>query len=190
MRKSKYDISPEILNRWSPRAMTGEPLTDDEFMPLFEAARWAASSYNDQPWRFIIARNQNKEDFEKFGRFLVEANSWAKKASVLVVLISHKNFELNNNPNSTHALTTGSALGNLAIEGAGRNLVVHGMAGFDYEAARTELHIPDDYSVECMVAIGKPDVEKVKEEQKEITDRKPLQDLIFEGEYGNAINQS
>src|SRR5688572_14239469 len=84
-RKAGHDVLPLFLNRWSPRAMTGEPLADDELLPLFEAARWAPSSYNGQPWRFIIARRQNAGHWRRFEGLLVPANSaWAARAAVLV----------------------------------------------------------------------------------------------------------
>jgi nitroreductase len=108
-RKSNYPISSIILNRWSPRAMTGEELSDKELMTLFEAARWAPSSYNNQPWRFIYAK-RNSPNWEKFLNLLVSGNQiWAKNAAALVVVISHNNFEHNNKQARTHSFDTGAA---------------------------------------------------------------------------------
>src|SRR5436189_5759858 len=95
-RKPSYEIAPLLLNRWSPRSMTGEPLTDEELFPLFEAARWAPSSFNSQLWRFIFARRQNQVEFDKFLGLLVTANqAWAKNAAALVIVTSRTRFEHN-----------------------------------------------------------------------------------------------
>lgn len=154
-RKSDHPIHPLILNRWSPRAMTGEELPSETLMSLFEAARWAPSSYNNQPWRFLYARRSTPH-WDTFFNLLVDFNkSWCDKAAVLGVIVSHKVFERNQKPSPTHAFDTGAAWENLALEGNGRNLVVHGMQGFDYEKARHALHIPAEYEVLAMFAIGK-----------------------------------
>ena len=188
-RKSTYPIQPLILNRWSPRAMSGESLTDEELMPLFEAARWAPSSYNNQPWKFLYAKRDTKH-WKTFFSLLGEFNqSWCKNAAVLVVIIARKNFEHNNKPSVTHQYDAGAAWENLALEGSARGLVVHGMEGFDYEKARTELKIPEEYVILAMAAIGKPakaGKEILPEElaKREIpSDRKPLKEIIMEGEF-------
>src|SRR3989338_705037 len=156
-RKSEHEIHPLILGRWSPRSMTGGEISDEELMPLFEAARWAPSSYNNQPWRFIYAKRNTKE-WQIFFDLLTESNKlWAKNAAVLIVLVSSKNMEYNNKPSKTHKFDSGAAWENLAIEGIRRGLAVHGMEGFDYEKARKEIEIPDDYDIECMIAVGKKD---------------------------------
>src|SRR5438094_3448394 len=116
-RKPDYDILPLFLNRWSPRSMTGETLEDDELLALFEAARWAPSSFNAQLWRFIIARRQNKSEWDRFVGLLVPGNAvWAKQAAVLVVVASGKTFEYNGKPSVTHAFDAGAAWENLALE--------------------------------------------------------------------------
>ncbi len=154
-RKATYRINSLILNRWSPRSMTGEELNHEELMSLFEAARWAPSSYNNQPWRFIYAK-LNTQQWDRFYNLMVEGNkSWAKEASVLVVVISRKNFEFNEKPSITHELDTGAAWEKLALEATSKGLVTHGLQGFDYERAREVLEIPDSYDVLAMVAIGK-----------------------------------
>lgn len=186
-RKAQYPIADIILNRWSPRAMSGEPITDQELMTLFEAARWAPSSFNNQPWRFIYA-NRSSIHWDKLYNLLVPANqSWAKNAAVLVVIVSHNNFEYNNTPSRTHSFDTGSAWENLALQGHANGLVVHGMEGFDYERAKKELLVPDDYTVEAMCAIGKPGSLDVLppelQKKEEPSDRKPISELIFEGAF-------
>lgn len=187
MRQPDHSIQPLILNRWSPRAMSGETIEDEELMPLFEAARWAPSSYNAQPWRFIFAKRET-EHWKPLFELLVEFNqSWAKDAAALVLIISHKVFEHNGKPSDTHSFDTGAAWENLALEGSARGLVVHGMQGFDYEKAKTVCNIPDDFQVEAMVAIGKPGNKEVLPPELQIKEtpstRKPLRELIMEGKY-------
>jgi len=186
-RKADYAIDPIFLNRWSPRAMSGESLTDEELMPLFEAARWAPSSYNAQQRRFLYAK-KDTQNWDVFFDLLVEGNKiWAKNAAVLVVVISRKNFEYNEKPSRTNIFDTGAAWENLALQGSLRGLVVHGMQGFDYEKARTALTIPDNYEVCAMIAIGKrgnkENLPKDLQEMEEPNDRRPLKEIVIEGAF-------
>lgn len=186
-RKSTYPINPLILNRWSPRAMTGEEVDNEEIMSLFEAARWAPSSYNNQPWRFIYAK-KNTEHWEGLFNLLADGNkTWAKNSALLVVVISRKNFEHNEKPARTYQFDAGSAWENLALEAFSRGLVAHGMQGFDYDKARTDLEIPDDFEVMAMIAIGKKgqreSLPTELQEREKPTERKPLKDIVMEGIY-------
>ena len=187
MRQPEYPIEPLILNRWSSRAMSGESLTDEELMPLFEAARWAPSSFNAQPWRFIFAKRETSH-WKPLFDLLVESNqSWANAAAVLVLLISHKVFEHNGKPSATHSFDTGAAWENLALEGFARGLVIHGMQGFDYEKAKVVCNIPDDFQVEAMIAIGKAgkkeDLLPEMQKKESPSARKPLSEITMEGKY-------
>src|SRR5436853_2468560 len=165
VRKADYTIEPLILDRWSPRAMSGEEISNDELMRLFEAARWAPSSFNAQQWRALYAR-RGSEHWPTFLGLLVEANkAWAQHAAVLVVFISQQNFEYNNEPSITHSYDCGAAWENFALQGFRQGLVVHGMEGFDYERARTELRIPDEFEIEAMAAIGKPGAKELLPEK-------------------------
>ncbi len=184
-RKTEYPIDPIFLNRWSPRALSAEPLTDEELMTLFEAARWAPSSYNAQQRRFLYAR-RNTPAWDTFFDLLVDQNKvWAKNAAVLVVIISRKFFEFNEKPSPTHVLDTGSAWENLALQASISGLVAHGMQGFDFDKARDVLMIPDNYDVCAMCAIGKPgrkeDLPPELQEREFPNDRKPLDELVMEG---------
>jgi len=186
-RKSNYPINPLILNRWSPRSMTGEALNDDDIMSLFEAARWAPSSYNNQPWRFIYAK-RNTEHWDRFFNLLAEGNkNWTKNAALLVVVISRKNVEFNEKPAITHQFDAGSAWENLALEASSRGIVAHGMQGFDYEKAGVDLGVPHDFEVMAMIAIGKKGPIEILppelQEKEKLTDRKPLKEIIMEGFY-------
>jgi len=187
VRKSDHSINPLILNRWSPRSMTGEALNDEDIMSLFEAARWAPSSYNNQPWRFIYAK-RNTKHWDRFLNLLVEGNKiWAKNAALLVVVISRKNFEFNEKPAITHQFDAGSAWENLALEASSRGIVAHGMQGFDYKKAGVDLGIPPDFEVMAMIAIGKKGSTEILppelQEKEKLTNRKPLKEIIMEGFY-------
>jgi nitroreductase len=165
--------------------MTGEELTDEALMSLFEAARWAPSSYNNQPWRFIYAK-RNTEHWHKFFNLLVEGNKvWAKNASALVVVIARKSFEHNEKPARTNQFDTGAAWENLALEATFRGLAVHGMQGFDYDKARKDLEVPENFDVVAMIAIGKKGLRNQLppqlQEREYPNDRKPLKEIVMEG---------
>jgi len=186
-RKAEYPIVDMILQRWSPRALSDEPVTDDELMRLFEAARWAQSSYNAQPWRFVYAHHGAAE-WGQFFDFLVPFNKrWADKAAVLIVVLSRKRFERNDKPSRTHSFDTGAACQNLALQGYAQGLVVHGMEGFDYDRARKELGVPEEYAIEALFAVGKPgkkrDLPQELQEREEPSDRKPLKLSVFKGSF-------
>ena len=184
-RKSEHEIHSLILNRWSPRAMSGEEISDKELMSLFEAARWAPSSFNGQPWRFVYTK-RNTKHWDRLFNLMGDFNkSWAKNAAVLVVVVSKKTFDHNGQPSRTHSFDTGSAWENLALEAHSKGLITHGMGGFDYDKARTELGIPEDHQVEAMIAIGKrgkkEDLPKEIQERESPSIRKPLKEIIMEG---------
>jgi nitroreductase len=185
IRKPGYPINALILNRCSPRSMTGEELDEHDIMSLFEAARWAPSSFNNQPWRFIYAK-RNTGHWDRLFNLLVDANKlWAKNAALLVVVISRKNFEYNEKLARTHQFDAGSAWENLALEASSRGIVAHGMQGFDYEKARVDLGIPVDFEVMAMIAIGKKapkeNLPAELQDKEKLSDRKPLKDIIMEG---------
>src|SRR5947209_9872052 len=185
-RKPNYEIAPLLLDRWSPRSMTGEALSDAELFPLLEAARWAPSSFNGQLWRFIVARRQNSDEFAKFAGLLVPGNrEWAQHAAVLMVVASRTRFEYNDKPSITHAFDAGAAWEKLAIEASRRELVAHGMEGFDYARAKTELSIPDDFDVHAMIAIGRrapaEDLPEKYRAMEHPNSRRPLHEIVFEG---------
>jgi len=186
-RNNEYSVDDIFINRWSPRAMSGEKIPDEELFSLFEAARWAPSSYNNQPWRLIYAK-RDTEHWEKLFNFLVEGNqSWVKDAAVILVLISKTTSDHNGSFMRTHSFDAGSAWENLALQGSINGLVVHGMQGFDYEKATSELNVPDEYKVEMMIAIGKPGSpeilpEKLQEIEKP-SGRKSIKEIVNEGEF-------
>jgi nitroreductase len=184
-RKTEHGVDERILSRWSPRAMSGELIEGETLMGLFEAARWAPSSNNNQPWRFLYAR-RDTELWPLFFDLLAEGNrSWAVRAAVLIVVISKTTFDFNNKPARTHSFDAGAAWENLALQGAMKGLVVHGMQGFDYDRAKEVLRIPDGYQVEAMIAIGrqgrKEELPENLREREFPSERKGLADLVEEG---------
>jgi nitroreductase len=187
IRNADHAIEPLLLDRWSPRAMSGEEIAADELMRLFEAARWAPSSFNGQQWRALYAR-RGTEHWPTFFGLLVDANKvWAKNAAALVVFISRTTFEYNNEPSVTHSYDCGAAWQNFALQGFRQGLVVHGMEGFDYDRARIELRIPEGFQVEAMAAVGKfgpKDILPEKLQAKESpNDRRKLNESICEGPF-------
>lgn len=186
-RKTKYNIHPLILGRWSPRSMTGEPISEKELMTLLEAAHWAPSSYNAQPWRFIYAYRETPEWDTLFSVLVPFNQEWAANAGALVLIVSHKLFEHNQKPSVTHSFDAGAAWGYLALQGTVDGLVIHGMQGFDYEKARELCNVPEDYQVECMVAIGKrgkkEDLPSAMQEKETPSIRKPLSEVVMKGAF-------
>jgi nitroreductase len=189
-RKADHPIDSLFLDRWSPRAMSGEAITEEELFTLFEAARWAPSSFNNQPWRILYARRDTPH-WPLFFDLLVEFNqSWAKNAAALAVFVSKTTFDHNGEPAATHSFDTGAAWGNLALQGALKGLVIHGMQGFDYDKARAALDIPEGFKVEAMAVIGKPgraeDLPEKLQQRETPSDRRKLNETVFEGPYRPA----
>jgi len=186
-RKAAYPIDPIFLKRWSPRAMSGEKITKKELMSLIEAARWAPSNSNGQPWHFLYAMRDTKE-WKTYFDLLVEFNQmWCKNAAVLIVLISRKNFEKGDKPNRVHTFDTGSAWMSLALQARMNNLVAHGMAGFSEKKAAKNLKIPEGYEVEAMIAIGKPGeisgIHERMQKQEKPNARKPTSQIVANGKF-------
>ncbi|WP_296254177.1 MULTISPECIES: nitroreductase family protein [unclassified Pseudomonas] len=158
-RVAEYAIHPQFIERWSPRAFNDESIPQETLLSFFEAARWAPSAYNSQPWRFLYAR-RDTPDWERFLGLLNEFNrGWAQHASALVIIISKTTFTApgasEETPALWHTFDTGAAWGYLALQASHSGWHTHGMAGFDQELTRTELKIPDDYALHAAVAIGK-----------------------------------
>ena len=186
-RVPEHPIEAIFPRRWSPRAMTGAPISPAERESLLEAARWAPSTFNEQEWRFLYAHREGVH-WPRFLGLLAEANQvWCERAGLLFVLASHKVFERNNKPNPVHTLDAGAAMQNLLLEGSALGLVAHAMAGFDRERARAELRIPADYAVEAMIAVGRPgDPAKLPADlrEREIpTGRKSIDEFSCEGPF-------
>jgi nitroreductase len=186
-RKADHPIEKMFLARWSPRAMTGEPLKDSEIASLFEAGRWAPSTYNEQEWRFLYARRDTPQ-WQTFFDLLVEGNkAWCKNAGMLVVILAKKTFTQNGKPNPVHLFDVGAAFENIALQATAMQLMVHGMQGFDFDKARTALNVPDDFDVAAMFAAGRPAEpntlpEPLREREKP-SGRKPISQITCEGPF-------
>ena len=190
LRTSEYPIDTLFLDRWSPRAMSGESLSDAELLTLFEAAHWAPSSGNSQPWRFLYARRET-EHWQTFFDLLNDGNkTWCHRAAALIVFISRTTHEKTGRVLVTHSYDTGSAWVSLAYQAWMKGLVAHGMAGFDYARAKTLLNVPDDFTVEAMAAIGRPgpkeDLPPQHLSREFPGQRRPVGELVFEGPYRSS----
>ncbi len=187
-RNMTFEINPVIVSRWSPRSFVSSEISDKDLFSLFESARWAPSSSNSQPWRFIYAKRDSQNWNDLFNLLIDFNKQWCADASALVVIVSRKNFENNNQPSLTHQFDTGAAWENLAIQAVSQGLVTHAMAGFDYVKAKTTLGVPDDFEVMAMVAIGKrgPKDKLSPELQARETPntRKPLSEIVMDGKFG------
>ena len=186
-RKADYPILPLFIDRWSPRSMTGESITKEELFSLFEAARWAPSSNNNQPWYFIYAM-KGEPAFEVLYDILVEVNKrWTKNAAVLMVVLSRTLYSYDDSYARTHSFDTGSAAENMVLQAFSMGLAMRGMAGFDYEKARQVLEVPQEYAVEAMYAIGIKAPDELLDEDLRVgerTGRKPVKDFVFQGLFG------
>lgn len=186
-RQADHPIDTLFIDRWSPRAMSGEEMTEAELLPLFEAARWAPSSYNNQPWRILYAR-RGSEQWPLFFDLLVEANKvWCEQAAALLLFVSKSTFDHNGQPYPTHSFDTGAAWQNIALQGYRNGYVVHGMMGFDYEQARVTLNIPAEFRVEAMAAVGRPGnsdaLPEALRQRETPNDRRKLEQTICEGPF-------
>lgn len=177
IRKNTEDILDAIIYRWSPRSMDGTQLSEDVLRPLFEAARYAPSAFNDQPERFYYAKKGSKSFMELLQLLAPLNQTWCKNASFLMILVSKTTFEHNGKLNRTHTFDTGAAWEAFAVEGVKRNLVIHGMSGFDYDKATAYLKLGDDAEVECMIAVGVP-IDNIKDELVSL--RKPIEEMAFQ----------
>ena len=190
-READHPIDPMFLERWSPRAFTAEPISEPDLMTILEAARWAPSSYNSQPWRFVYARRDTPH-WEGLLGLLVPANrDWAKDAAALVVLASNSLMRPPGSdkdvPSHTHSLDAGAASGYLALQASRMSWHVHGMVGFDRERAFAELNVPQGFRVEAVYAVGRrADKAKLPEalQAREFpSPRRPLRESTFEGSF-------
>ncbi len=191
-RKTSYEINPIFVNRWSSRSFIPYEISDKDLFSLFEAARWAPSSYNNQPWRFIYAK-KNSSHWNNLFELLDDYNKqWCSDASVLMVVIAKKTFDHNGELMPTNQFDTGSAWENLALQAVSQGLATHPMAGFDHHKARKELEIPDEYDIPAMIVVGKRGPkEKLPHDLKEReipNGRKPLSEIVMEGRFGNKVN--
>jgi|HubBroStandDraft_6_1064221.scaffolds.fasta_scaffold417411_2 nitroreductase len=184
-------IHEVLAERWSPYAFRDKPVSQDELRSLFEAARWAPSSYNEQPWRYVVATRDDRAQFERLLSCLVEGNqAWAKHVPVLALGIVSLKFAKNGKDNRAAVHDLGLAAGNLVVEATARGLHVHQMIGILPDKAREVFGIPEGYEAWTGIAIGyegDPATLPDNLKQRDLTprQRKPLKEFVFTGKWGN-----
>lgn len=190
--KPEYPIQDVIARRWSPYAFADRSVSPDDVRSLFEAARWAPSSYNEQPWSYIVATRDNPEEFNRVLSCLVEGNqAWAKAAPVLALGCTSLNFTRNGQPNAAAVHDLGLASANLCVEATARGLFVHQMIGILPDRAREVFHIPDGVRPLTGLAIGYAAdlagrTDPLSERDRTPRSRKRLAEFVFGGEWGTA----
>ncbi len=187
-----YPILSLLAERWSPYGFKERRVSDSDLRSLFEAARWAASSYNEQPWNYLVATKEYPLEFERLLSCLVEGNqAWAKTAPVLVLGVVNLRFAKNNQDNRAAVHDLGLAAGNLVVEATTRGLSVHQMIGILPEKVRETFKIPEHHEAWTAMAIGykaDPDdlPEALKQRDQTPRQRKPLEKFVFTGKWGHS----
>lgn len=174
--KAEYPILEVMLNRWSPRTFSDNPVEETKLMTLLEAGRWAPSSYNEQPWSYVVG-HKGDEIYEKLADCLAEGNAYAKNAPILMLSVAKTFFEHKHKPNRHYAHDTGMASISMAYQAVALDLYFHQMAGYDVEKARQYFGIGDDYEPMAMIAVGYPDAQHPAEKTERV--RKPLEAMIW-----------
>lgn len=179
------DLHPLLRERYSARAFLDRPVEPDKLHRIFEAARQAPSCFNDQPWTFLIAiRDRNSSMWEQFLALLVPKNQeWARSAPVLGFSIARGHFHRNQKPNRWSAYDTGQSIAHLTVQAQAESLNVHQMGGFDADAARQTLGIPEDHQPMAAFAIGYADATV----ERTPSSRKPLAEVVFEGHWNQSL---
>ncbi len=187
-----HPVHELIAKRWSPYAFDERPVAKADLLSLLEAARWAASSYNEQPWSFLVATKDEPEEFERLLSCLVEPNqAWAKHAPVLMLTVASLNFVRNGKPNAAAVHDVGLAAGNLSLEATARGLAVHQMIGILPEVAREVYNIPDGHEAKTAIAVGYAGDPASLPENMQGRDtaprqRKALAEFVFAGQWGKT----
>lgn len=178
-------VLPVVLNRWSPRAFSDRDVSSQDLKTIFEAVRWAVSSYNEQPWRYLVG-TRNSATHQKILSALMGFNQgWAKSASVLILGAAKTKFSHNGTPNGFAFHDLGAADTTLALEATALGLSTHFMAGYDQAAARAAFDIPEDYAMGAVIALGyqgEPGSlgnEKLIESEVAPRTRKALSEFVF-----------
>ncbi len=190
-REARYPVEPLFLERWSPRAFDGSRIPDDDLSAIFEAARWAPSAYNFQPWRFLVAK-RDTADWDRFLGLLLPFNAaWAERAGVLIFIVSDTLIQPAGaaapSPSHSHSFDAGAAWALLALQATRLGYHAHGMTGADFERARAELGVPDRFRFEAAVAIGRrgdpsilPETLQAREQP---SPRRSITEFVFEGVF-------
>jgi nitroreductase len=188
---TSHPVHGLIRSRWSGRSFSERPLEDEVILSLMEAVRWSASSYNEQPWAFILAR-KGEEAFDKMLNCLSPSNStWVRHAPALFLTVAKLRFESTGEHNRHAQHDVGLAIGNLSLQATEYDLNLHQLAGFDHEMAARIFHLPPGFEPVTIIAMGyrgEPDILPDHLRAKEIApqQRKEIKDFLFRGEWGNS----
>lgn len=193
---TKHPILPLLQARWSPRAFAPTSVPSDVIARLFEAASWSASSYNEQPWRFILGTTTAPKLYDKVFECLNPWNqAWAKSAPVLVLVVGKKTFSHDGSANRSASYDCGAAVASLSLQATHEDLFVHQMAGIFPEKARQLFQIPDDFEVLTALAIGYlGELDRIPAEfwasEQAPRTRKPITDLVFANNWGETAEEA
>ena len=192
-----HPVLDVIANRWSPYRFEPREIEEEKLLQCLEAARWAASSFNDQPWYWLIARRQEGEEFERMVGCLMEPNQgWAKSASALVLTVTRSSFAYNGKPNRVALHDLGQAAAHLALQAAELGLQVHQMAGIDVDAIRQQYDVPEGFDPQTAIAIGYPDQSppqgdlaiQLHQREQGARQREALASRVFTQKWGNGAD--
>ena len=190
--ETKYPIEEILKRRWSPRAFSDRPVEPEKLQSLFEAARWAPSCFNEQPWAFIVATKSQPQEHANLLACLVEGNQkWAIDAPVLMVSVAKLNFDKTGKPNRHAFHDVGLAMGNMLVQATALGLFVHQMGGFSPEKVRAIYGVPEGFEPVAAIAIGYGlAADELPEAFREFAlgarSRKPVSDFVFEGHWGET----
>jgi nitroreductase len=188
--ETEYPIHDLLRARWSPRAYSERPVAPETLRSLWEAARWAPSSNNEQPWRFIVGTKEDPAQFDRLFACLREGNRrWAHRAPVLMLSVASLRFQEDGTPNRHAFHDVGLAVENLIVQATSLGVFVHQMAGFDVEKARKEFNIPEDHEPVAMMTVGyagDPGLLPDPLRERELRPRRriPITDFVFSGTWG------
>jgi len=190
-RGAQAPADQQFINRWSPRAFNGKPLSQEQVMTLVEAARWAPSCFNSQPWRFVYAVKDSAH-WPAMLKLLMDMNqAWAQHAGALIAVVSRNTFEANNNPAPTHSFDTGAAWMSLALQARAMGLASHAMWGIEHDNIPKALNLPDNMQIQAIVAVGEPgdksELPETLQEREQPSPRKALEDIVFEGQMPDGV---
>lgn len=189
-----HELHPLIAQRWSPRAFDHKLVEPEKLAQLFEAARWASSCFNDQPWVFIVATKDDSVNYQKMLDCIVPFNvSWAQAAPILGLVVAQKNFKHNGKPNAWGEYDAGQAAATLVLQATALDLVAHQMGGFDADKAIATFNIPETARPVAAIAIGYAGETSdlptdLQERENAPRDRHPLSSFVFTGEWGNSAS--
>ena len=187
-----FPIHDLLARRWSARAFSTKTVEKSKLLSILEAARWAPSSRNEQPWRYIVFTDDNREKLDKARSVLLEINNYAQRAPILICAVTKRTYSDNGIYNRLHFHDLGAANENMFLESFNQGLIMHEMGGFNRDKARELFNIPDDYEVGIMIAIGYQDSheilpERYRKKANSPRERKPLSEIAFLEELGNGI---